>query len=207
MIEYRRTTKGRPALQASAVILFMMVGAAQAADMKAGKEKAEICKSCHGPEGISTMPNIPNLAGQTDQYIQYQLVYFRNNQRKNDQMQPMAAGLADNDIRNIGAYIATWPAAKAPAGNDTDKALSEKGKQVVAQHKCATCHGESFTGIQAAPRLALQRADYLEKALKDFRDNGRPSAGVGAMTEAASGLTDDDVKAAAHYLSFFQAPK
>jgi len=54
-----------------------------AADVAAGKEKAEICAGCHGDNGISQTENIPSLAGQPDQFIQWQLVFFRAGTRKN----------------------------------------------------------------------------------------------------------------------------
>ena len=50
---------------------------ARAADIAAGKEKAELCVGCHGENGISQLENIPSLAAQPDQFIQWQLVYFR----------------------------------------------------------------------------------------------------------------------------------
>jgi len=50
---------------------------ADAADIAAGKEKAELCTGCHGDAGISQTENIPSLAGQPDQFIQWQLVFFR----------------------------------------------------------------------------------------------------------------------------------
>src|SRR5215471_6488211 len=76
---------------------------ARAADVAAGKAKAtEICAACHGENGVSQMENIPSLAGQPDQYIQWQLVYFRAGTRKNDQMQPIVAELSNDDIRNLG---------------------------------------------------------------------------------------------------------
>ncbi len=49
---------------------------AHAADLAAGKEKVEICVGCHGEDGISQTENIPSLAGQPDQFIQWQLVYL-----------------------------------------------------------------------------------------------------------------------------------
>src|SRR4030081_2769181 len=60
---------------------------AQAADVAAGKEKAELCAGCHGEAGISQTENIPSLAAQPDQFIQWQLVFFRGRSRQNEQMQ------------------------------------------------------------------------------------------------------------------------
>ena len=57
--------------------------------LAAGKEKAELCAGCHGDNGISQTENIPSLAGQLDQFIQWQLVFFRSGARKNEQMQPI----------------------------------------------------------------------------------------------------------------------
>ena len=54
---------------------------APAADIAAGKEKAEMCVACHGENGISQTENIPSLAGQPDQFIQWQLVFFRSGTR------------------------------------------------------------------------------------------------------------------------------
>src|SRR6201986_5516360 len=88
----------------------------RAADIAAGKEKAEICAGCHGENGISQTENIPSLAGQMDQFIQWQLVFFRGGARKNDQMQPIAQDITNEEIRGLGAYFAslTPPTGKKP---------------------------------------------------------------------------------------------
>ena len=58
------------------------------------------------------MENMPSLAGQPDQFIQWQLVYFRAGTRKNEQMQPIVEQLTNEDIRNLGAYFASLRAAE-----------------------------------------------------------------------------------------------
>ena len=83
-----------------------------AADIAAGKEKAELCVGCHGEDGISQMENIPSLAAQPDLFIQWQLVFFRAGTRKNEQMQPIVEQLNNEDIRNLGAYYASLRAAE-----------------------------------------------------------------------------------------------
>src|SRR3979409_1260508 len=87
---------------------------AHAADIAAGKEKAELCVGCHGENGISQMENIPSLAAQPDQFIQWQLVYFRAGARKNEQMQPVGDQINNDDIRNLGAYFASLAPPKNP---------------------------------------------------------------------------------------------
>src|SRR5512140_408064 len=72
-----------------------------------GKEKAELCAGCHGEGGISQTENIPSLAGQQDQFVQWQLVFFRAGARKSEQMQPIVEQINNDDIRNLGAYFAS----------------------------------------------------------------------------------------------------
>ena len=91
---------------------------ARAADIAAGKEKAELCVGCHGEGGISQMENIPSLAAQPDLFIQWQLVFFRAGTRKNEQMQPIVEQLNNEDIRNLGAYYASLPPPKTPKPDD-----------------------------------------------------------------------------------------
>jgi len=175
--------------------------ASQAADIAAGKAKAEPCVACHGENGISQLENVPSVAGQPDQFTQWQLVYFRSETRKNEVMTPLAAELTDIDIRNIGAYYASLPPAKEPPGADDQPRLTEEGAKAAKRFNCASCHKDDFAGQQAIARIAGQREDYLAKSLRDFKTNERTGGGVAAMPTAAYQLTDADITALAHYLS------
>src|SRR6184192_3089370 len=104
----------RIALAGIIAIAFACSTLAHAADIAAGKEKAELCVGCHGENGISQMENMPSLAGQPDQFIQWQLAYFRAGARKNEQMQPVVDQLNNDDIRNLGAYFASLAPPKNP---------------------------------------------------------------------------------------------
>ncbi len=127
-----RNDEGRVIMRiafAGALFAALIIGSspAHAADIAAGKEKAELCVGCHGENGISQMENIPSLAAQPDQFIQWQLVFFRAGARKNEQMQPIVEQLNNDDIRNLGAYFASLAPPKAPADDNPD--LSKKGAQ------------------------------------------------------------------------------
>src|SRR6478735_2645503 len=137
-----------------------------AADIAAGKEKAQLCVGCHGENGISQMENMPSLAGQLDQFIQWQLVYFRAGARKNEQMQPIVEQITNEDIRNLGAYFASLPPPKNEQADD-DPELSKKGAQSAAGRRCASCHTDTYAGTKGVARLAGQREDYILKALRD----------------------------------------
>src|SRR4051794_34135290 len=111
----------RGRLESAAIFLAFLLAcatSAHAADIAAGKEKAELCAGCHGEGGISQMENIPSLAAQPDQFIQWQLVFFRAGTRKNEQMRPIVEQLNNDDIRNLGAYFASLPPPKNPKPDD-----------------------------------------------------------------------------------------
>src|SRR5438445_12251465 len=142
-----------------ALAVSVMAGtSARAADVAAGKEKAELCVGCHGDNGISQMENIPSLAAQPDQFIQWQLVYFRAGTRKHEQMQPIVEQLSNEDIRNLGAYFAQLAPPKAPSDDNPD--MSKKGAQAAAGRRCASCHTDSYAGTKAVARVAGQRQEY-----------------------------------------------
>ncbi|MDI4237231.1 c-type cytochrome [Bradyrhizobium sp. Arg237L] len=171
----------------------------RAADVAAGKEKAEMCVSCHGENGISQTENIPSLAGQPDQFLQWQLVFFRAGTRKNELMQPIVEQLNNDDIRNLGAYFSSLTPPKGPKDDDPD--LSEKGKQAAAGRRCASCHTDSYAGTKAVARIAGQREDYLVKALHDYKSSARSGGGMAAMAEVAYPLSEEEITALAHYLA------
>jgi cytochrome c553 len=173
---------------------------AQAADVTAGKERAELCVACHGEAGISQTENIPSLAAQPDQFIQWQLVFFRAGTRKNEQMQPIVEQLNNDDIRNLGAYFASLEAPKASKPDDNPD-LSQKGAQAAAGRRCASCHTDSYAGTKAVARVAGQREDYLLKALHDYKSGVRSGGGMAAMAEVAYPLSEEEITALAHYLA------
>ena len=176
-----------------------------AADLKAGAAKAETCFACHGPGGISTTAETPSLAGQPDNFIQWQLVYFRNGVRKSPVMQPMAASLTDNDIRNVAAWFAAQKPAVAAGNGAADPALQAAGAKLAKANRCAACHKDDFSGQpqQATPRLAGQREDYMLKALREFKAGTRVGGGVAAMADVVQPLGETDFRALAHFMAHF----
>lgn len=121
---------------------------AHAADTAAIQGKLQLCESCHSKDGISVLPEIPSIAGQPDQYLQWQLVFFRAGTRKSDQMSPVAADLSNEDIRNLAGYFAGLRAPATPPADD-NPALSQAGAKIAAQNRCASCHTDTFAGTKA----------------------------------------------------------
>jgi cytochrome c553 len=184
---------------AAAAMLAVAAGPTNAAD-ESIKEKAAQCTPCHGETGISETENIPSLAGQPDQFLQWQLVFFRSGSRKNEVMQPIAEQINNEDVRNLGAYFAALTPPKASAPDDNPE-LSRKGAEAAVGRRCGSCHGDAFAGTKAVARVAGQREDYLLKALHDYKSNVRVGGGVAAMADVAYSLSEEEITALAHYLA------
>ncbi len=70
-----------------------------------GKPVYISCANCHGDKGkLDEGHHHPNLAGQTRNYLIWQLVNFRNHTRKFPMMENIANRLSDQDIADLSAY-------------------------------------------------------------------------------------------------------
>jgi cytochrome c553 len=174
-----------------------------AADAAAVAEKAQTCIACHGPGGVSAMPETPSLAGQPEGFLQWQLVYFRSGTRKSPVMQPMAASLSDDDIRGLSGYFAAQKPPPRDANGAAEEAMYNVGQKLATQNRCASCHKDDYVGVQATARTANQREDYLLKALREFKAGKRTGGGVAAMSDVVYPLGDDELRALAHFMSHF----
>lgn len=98
--------KLRPSLaRVAAFMILVGFGVAHASgDVKAGSEKARMCEACHGLDGVSKMPEAPNLAGQVQGYLVAQLSAFKAGQRRNEQMSVIVQALSPQEIENLAAY-------------------------------------------------------------------------------------------------------
>jgi cytochrome c553 len=181
-----------------AVLVVAANGTVSAADVSAGRALAEGCAACHGADGISQMELTPSLAGQPDEFVQWQLVYFRSGVRKSDVMRPIAEALSNQDIRDLGAYYASLPPPKPATASD---ALAQKGEQVALQHRCRSCHADDYNGFRAAARLSGQREDVMVKALHDFKSGKRVGSGVASMADVTYELSDADMEALSRYMA------
>jgi cytochrome c553 len=94
---------------ASAVVLTGPGRVAAAGDVKAGRQKALQCQTCHGLDGQAKLPEAPNLAGQNEVYLTKALRDYRGGARKNDMMSLVTANLKDVDIADLAAYYAAIP--------------------------------------------------------------------------------------------------
>ncbi len=174
-------------------------------DLVAGEARfTAACAACHGADGNSGSPANPKLAQQHPEYLVKQLREYKSGVRKNAIMQGMAAGLSDEDMKNIAFWLASK---KSKPGFAKDKELVALGERIyrggIADRQiaaCAGCHNPTGAGNPAQyPRLAGQHADYTQAQLSAYRDGGRQNSVQ--MTQVAAKLNDREIRAVSDYVA------
>jgi cytochrome c553 len=67
------------------------------------------CSACHGPTGAGLEAQYPGLSAQYPEYVEKQLLAFRNGERSNDpenMMRVIAERLLDKDVKAVSTYAA-----------------------------------------------------------------------------------------------------
>jgi len=179
----------------------------------AGKDKSDAgrCQECHGVDGNSGDPRIPNHAGQYAGYLAKQLLDFQIGARQHAVMSVMAEDLDAADIADIAAYFAEQKPMRGldGSGNTAARPLFEHGDASRNIPACAGCHGENGEGRadhngSVVPVLGGQRKVYLRAQLVSWKLGERNNSPDGVMNEVAKRLSDDEIDALADYLSGLQ---
>jgi cytochrome c553 len=165
-----------------------------------------VCAACHGPDGNSLLPANPSLAGQHPEYLYKQLRDYKSGARKNAIMTARAAGLSDEDMRNLVAYFA---AQKPRPGVAYDAALATFGQRIYRAGNagtgvvaCAGCHSPDGVGIPVLfPRLKGQHRDYTLTQLKAFSAGDRGNDPSSMMRTIAGRMSDQEMQAVAEYIA------
>ncbi len=199
-------------LSLSAAALTLAAGstwAAEAApafkpDLAKGQQLAAACGACHTQDGSRGSPANPILQGQHPEYLVKQLTEFKAGKRKNAIMSGMAAGLSEDDMKQIAAFYASKKAKPGFAKSKDTVALGEQiyrgGIIAKGVPACAGCHSPDGAGIPSQyPRLGGQHGDYAEAQLLAFRSGLR--ANSVPMMGIAAKLSDSEIKAVADYLT------
>jgi cytochrome c553 len=196
-------------------------------NINAGKQKAASCTSCHGDDGNSMVATFPKLAQQHSSYLERQLHAFKDGSRNDPMMSAMALALTDEDITDISAYYAAQKISENTlpvlASDDaTEKPANEKDaiQTLIAQGSdlyrngdlvrevsaCIACHGPLGEGNKPAsfPALKSQHADYLIKALTDFKTGSRSNNPENIMHMITKKMTDQEIKAVSYRISMMK---
>jgi cytochrome c553 len=160
-------------------------------------DKAALCFTCHGADGLPVVPEAPILFGQHMFYLLTQLKDYRAERRAHDIMTPIAKDLTDEEMTSLATYFSEqpWPNFHE-AASDEDKA---RAQLLAVEGACTQCHLGGMLGDSRNPRLSNQKPDYLIRTLTDFRDDKRKNAP--AMAAIVRGWSDEDIAAMSRYLA------
>ncbi len=174
--------------------------------MVKGKERVTLCQHCHGIDGNSKKPDIPNLAEQNPTYLVDQFQHFQTGVRKNFVMQTLASEFSFEDKVNLSIYFSHQKLKPVQA----DQAKASTGQRIF-QSVCQACHGADGRGEMGYARLAGQQPLYVINTLKRFRDNARGNIAYGGserrnvlMEQVANNLSDNDIEALANYIALLK---
>ncbi|HET6655614.1 MAG TPA: c-type cytochrome, partial [Gammaproteobacteria bacterium] len=184
---------------------------ARAADVEA-PPAAATCAACHGARGAGGGGGaFPRLAGQPAAYLARQLHDFKSGARDSRIMQPLAAGLSNEQIGALATYYseveAPYPdrATVEPAVLRRGEALVRQGQWSAGVPACASCHGPKLAGLPPDfPALAGQYAIYIASQLEAWQQGRRTNDPLDLMQQVAHGLNDEDVKAVSAYLAWLR---
>lgn len=180
-----------PGNAAAIAAAFLFAAAANAAD-------PNLCAACHGEGGNSVDPALPSIAQQPAQFVSTALFQFREGNRKDPQMSPMAANLSNAEMNELAKFFS---ARKAVAPRYKSRAESvAAGPGLTKKFNCTQCHGPRLLGQQHIPRIAGQQIEYLKIQLRGFKARTRSDID-GNMTAAAEALTTLDIELLADYLA------
>ncbi len=143
---------------------------AKAASIEAGRDRATLCKVCHGADGNSIKPDVPNLAGQNAGYLLEQFAKFADGTRKDFIMNQLADFSAEDQIN-----LAIFYNSMSVKSQEIDPKLAGKGFTLF-RAVCGNCHGERGLGSQTLARLAGQQVEYVRNTLRYFRDTAKNPA-------------------------------
>jgi cytochrome c553 len=164
-------------------------------------EKAALCATCHGEQGIPINKQTPVIWGQNEGYLYLQLRDFKSGARKNALMNPIAAQLEKDDQLALAAYFSQqkWPNLQQPSAPDN---VAAKAQSAISSIGCIGCHLDHFQGDGTTARLAGQWQEYLQATMLAFRDNSRGNNP--GMSDLMKATATDDIAALSQYLAGLQ---
>lgn len=183
-------------------------------DIENGKNKSEVCATCHGSDGNSFVPIWPKISGQNSTYMYKQLNSFKlegKDGRSNSIMYSIVKDLSDKDLSDISMYYATGNGFSV--NNSLEDEVSDinngrtlyiYGDSTKSIPSCAACHGFSGEGNSLAgfPRLKNQHFEYTVQQLQNYKDCTRSNDYNMIMRDITSKLSDKQVLEVAKYIAF-----
>lgn len=159
------------------------------------------CEACHGSNGNSENPDVPVIAGYSEDGFIETLAAFREDERigikfriKGEPemiMNDIAKGLSEKQVKALSKYFSSKKF--IPRTQDVDKELANKGAEL-HQKNCEKCHAEGGSDPQDdAAILSGQWMSYLTRQFVNMETGKRiiPAR----MKKKVKKLSEDDKKA------------
>ena len=169
------------------------------------------CERCHGAEGFSSTPAIPNLAAIDKLTMWKQLQDFRSGKRKSALMEPIAAVLTLRQSADLAAYYALVPNTPDPLDSRSfPERISNPSMARIAVPlitlgdgqrgipPCQACHGP-VGYVKGAPSLATQNGLYILNQLNALSGWSRANDINIRMRSIAGQLTLEEKQALSDY--------
>lgn len=169
--------------------------AAAAGNAQRGKILAYTCLGCHG---IASYKNayptysVPALVGQHPEYLVAALKAYKAQERSHGTMHVQAESLSDQDMEDVAAFLSGGTPLKS-----TGVVIGTPPPKVA--QLCVACHGKDGVSPSGAyPSLAGQHADYLARALEEYKRGDRKNP---VMATFVTTLSEQDIQEIADYYS------
>jgi sulfide dehydrogenase cytochrome subunit len=144
---------------------------------------AHECDECHGKNGNSEHPEVPNIAGFSVTYLHDTLMDYKSGERpgvkfkeedgEEKDMNEETKDLSEEDINALAEHYAKQTFKSHAGEQKTDPKLVAKGEKLF-KRSCKKCHADYGTDPEDdAGILGGQWMTYLEHQFKMFHDGDR----------------------------------
>ncbi|MDP2834716.1 MAG: c-type cytochrome [Pseudomonadota bacterium] len=173
----------------------LFAASAQAAPTKT-EALAATCNNCHGVNGVSVGPTMPNIGGLSEPYLKNMMLQWKSGERYSATMGRLIKGYSEEQIADLAKHFSKLP--WTPVVQKADAAVLAKGK--AATERCETCHGD--TGGKPddvdTPMLNGQWAQYIQLEMMKYRDDSVKMPHK-KMRGNSKKLDESDLSAVAQY--------
>ncbi len=137
-----------------------------------GAMLAATCNGCHGPDGSSVGPAIPNIGGISKDYLKEVMEEYASGEYPSTIMGRIAKGYTEDEIERLAEYFSKqkW----MPAKQEFDAAAAKEGAKLHKKY-CEKCHEDGGKKAEEdSAILAGQWKPYLQFTMADFLSGSRP---------------------------------
>ncbi len=164
-------------------------------DIEQGKRIVESsCAGCHGANGVSQSPGVPNLAGQRSAYLYIELKAYQSGARGASAMRNVVKSLDDDSLFKAAVYFASLDPPQVNANSPKAATVDpiQAGKTVAAG--CAGCHGDAgISKTPGMPSLVGQDPKYLVAAMTAYKSGQRRNDTMKAMLASVTDANMNNV--------------